>query len=107
MAASTTSTITLQGRSGAKYSFWLYPWGETFNATGGVYAVLRDDGTSYSVIYVGETGDLSERFDNHHKADCFSRHRKTHIAARIEGSERQRLAIEQDLIANYNPPCNG
>ena len=107
MATSTSSTITMQGRSGAKYQFWVYPWGESLKAVGGVYSVLRDDGTTYTVLYVGQTGDLSERFENHHKAACFDRHRKTHIAARVEESERQRLVIEQDLIVNYNPPCNG
>lgn len=107
MATSTSSTVTLRGRSGAEYQFWVYPWGESFKAVGGVYAVLRDDGSTWSVIYIGQTGNLSERFDSHHKADCFDRHRKTHIAARVEESERQRLAIEADLVASYNPPCNG
>lgn len=107
MATGVATTITLVGRSGAKYSFHLYPWGTDFKAVGGVYAVLRHDADGYAVTYVGETGDLSERFDNHHKATCFDRYRKTHIAARVEGSEPQRLAIEQDLIAGYNPPCNG
>jgi len=107
MATGVETTITLVGRSGAKYQLYVYPWGAALKAVGGVYSVLRQDADGYAVIYVGQTGDLSERFDNHHKTDCFSRHRKTHIAAMVEESERQRLAIEQDLIASYNPPCNG
>lgn len=107
MATSTTSTITLQGRSSAKYDFFLYPWGADFKAIGGVYSVLRQDPDGYAVIYVGQTGDLSERFDDHHKAKCFALHRRTHIVARVKESERQRLVIEADLIASYNPPCNG
>ncbi len=107
MATSTSSTVVLKGRSGATYQFWVYPWGESFKAQGGVYAILRDDGTTWAVVYIGQTSDLSERFDDHHKADCFTRHRKTHIAARVEESERERLVIEADLVASYNPPCNG
>jgi hypothetical protein len=107
MATSTGSTVVLQGRSGATYQFWVYPWGESFKSAAGLYAVLRDDGTSWVVLYVGQTGDLSVRFDNHHRLGDFHRYRKTHIAARIEESEQRRLMIEADLCAFYTPPCNG
>lgn len=101
-------TITATGKSGKKYEFRVYPWGTSFKALGGVYLVLKrkPDG-SYDVIYVGQTGDLSERFEDHHKQGCFNRNGKTHIAVRVEAVERTRLAIEADLIVNYNPPCNG
>jgi len=96
----------LTGASGKKYTFYVYPWGTEFKAVGGVYAVLKNNGSTNSVIYIGQTGDLSERFDNHHKKDCFRRHGATHIAAFVEGNEQARLAAESDLIAAYNPPCN-
>lgn len=99
-------SITLKGRSGAMYQFSLYPWGTPFTTVGGVYAVLRRDPDGYAVIYVGQTGNLSERFDAHHRAACFDRHRKSHIAVLAEGSEQRRLTIEKDLINGYNPPCN-
>lgn len=103
-----SSTIILQGRSGAKYEFQVYPWGTNFKALGAVYAVLKaTSGTTYAVLYVGETGNLSERFDDHHKAVCFDRHGRTHIAVCVEPSHDVRLRVEQDLVANYNPPCNG
>lgn len=107
MATSTSSTVELVGKSGTKYPMWVYPWGESLKAAGGVYAVLRHDNDGYAVLYIGQTGDMNERFDNHHKSDCFDEHRKTHVAARLESSEKQRFAIEGDLIASYNPPCNG
>jgi hypothetical protein len=102
-----TDTITMEGRSGAKYQFQVFPWGTDFKPLGAVYSVLkhRTDGR-YDVIYIGQTGDLSERFDDHHQAACFTRNGKTHIGVHLESSEQRRLAIEQDLIANYNPPCN-
>ena len=107
-STSNSSTIIMQGRSGATYEFTVYPWGTPFKPLGGVYSVLRarTDGR-YDVIYVGQTGDLSERFDDHHKAGCFSRERARRIGVHVESEEQRRLAIESDLIANYNPPCNG
>src|SRR5204862_34065 len=94
----------LKGASGRTYQFEVHPWGTPFNPLGAVYAVLqsRTDG----LIYIGQTGDLSERFDDHHKATCFDRHGKTHIGVCTEASEQRRLAIESDLIANYKLPCN-
>jgi excinuclease UvrABC nuclease subunit len=99
-------SITLQGGSGAKYTFELYPWGTTFKPVAGVYAVLRRDPDGYAVIYVGETRDLSERLQNHEHSRCFVNHGRTHIAVHQKSVERDRLAIEQDLIASYQPPCN-
>lgn len=107
MTAVGSNTISLRGISGASYEFWIYSWGQEFKAVGGVYTVLRAEGGSFRVLYIGQTGDLSERFENHHKAGCFDRNRKTHIAAMTESSESRRLMVEKDLIAGYNPGCNG
>jgi excinuclease UvrABC nuclease subunit len=100
--------ITATGASGAKYSFYVYPWGTDLRQVGGVYMILRKESQNgnYDVLYVGQTNDLSERFDNHHKQPCFDRNRKTHIAAMVEPSEVRRLKIEADLIKKYNPSCN-
>ena len=101
-------TITAKGASGASYSFDVYPWGTNFKALGAVYLVLKksSDGR-YTILYVGQTGDLSERFDDHHKAACFNQNGKTHIGIKLERVEKTRLAIETDLVGNYNPVCNG
>jgi len=100
----TATVIALKGASGRTYEFEVHPWGTEFNQIGSVYVVLqtRSDG----LIYVGQTGDLSERFDSHHKKDCFVRYGRTHVGVHPEASERSRLAIEQDLLKNYRWPCN-
>jgi hypothetical protein len=106
MNTATAETIQAYGISGVCYTFWLYPWGTQFKPVGGVYLVLRvSAGTTY-VVYVGQTGDLSERFDNHHKRSCFDRNAKTHLAVLMEGVEARRHRLEQDLIGKYTPPCN-
>lgn len=99
-------SVTVAGQSGTTYDFEVYPWGTTFNPVGGLYLVLKKQIANYSILYIGQTGDLSERFDNHHQAPCFNRNGKTHVAVRGEGSEQKRLAIETDLIRNNKTSCN-
>jgi hypothetical protein len=98
--------VTVTGQSGTTYDFEVYPWGTSFNPVGGLYLVLKKQPANYNILYIGQTGDLSERFDNHHQAPCFNRNGKTHVAVRGEGTEQRRLAIETDLIHNYKTSCN-
>lgn len=112
MTATTPTTLELTGASGKKYTFYVYPYGQTFKAMGGVYAITRatpnsTGGNDHKIIYIGQTGDLSERFDDHHKESCFTRNQANRHCVLVEGNEKTRLAIEADLIAAYNPPCNG
>ncbi|MEW8701853.1 MAG: hypothetical protein AB2601_20525 [Candidatus Thiodiazotropha sp.] len=100
------TTVTLKGVSGRSYDFDVYPWGTSFKPVGAVYTVLKRNGTNFSILYIGQTGDLSERLDNHHKRPCFDRNGKTHIGIHLESSEPSRLAIETDLVRNYSPTCN-
>lgn len=103
--------LTLTGASGMKYTFQMYPWNTEFKALGGVYVITKrtpsTSGGNHSLIYVGQTGDLSVRFDNHHKADCFNRHGTNCIGVLLEENEQRQLAIEADLLAAYDWPCNG
>lgn len=105
------STVTFHGKSGAEYLFEVWHLDQTFNEVGAVYAVTRrylnaEGNYSYYIIYVGETGDLSTRFENHHKADCFTEHKANCICTHRENDEDKRLAVEDDLIRHPNPPCN-
>jgi predicted site-specific integrase-resolvase len=63
-------------------------------------------GYSHTRIYVGQTEDLSTRFDNHHKEACFDKHNKNCVCVHGEEDEDTRLEIEKDLIDKYDPPCN-
>src|SRR4051812_34485765 len=91
------------GKSGNQYPFELYSLQTSFNPLGAVYIFLS--GTS--PVYVGETGDLSDRFDAHHKADEIRRHRADRIGVLVENDPERRLQIEADLLAGYHWPCNG
>ncbi len=101
------TTVILKGASGKTYNFDVFPWGTPFKPLGAIYTVLKKIPPNFHIHYVGETGDLSSRFDNHHKQSCFDQNGKTHIAVHLESSESVRLSKEADLVASYNPGCNG
>ncbi|MFA7682413.1 MAG: hypothetical protein WCX61_05290 [Candidatus Peribacteraceae bacterium] len=106
-------TVTFTGKSGNTYEFGIYLIDTSFKKNyGAVYFITRrykktDGGHSHKEIYVGQTSDLSERFDDHHKWDCFVKNGANCACIYGEGNELVRLRIEQDLIKNYDPPCNG
>jgi len=116
MTTSTKSTkiadANFLGLSGAKYSFAVYPIGQPFRAVGAVYIItkrtIKSDGVgNHDFIYIGQTGDLSVRFIDHHKDSCFSRNGANCICIHTCDEESQRFDIETDLCRRHNPPCNG
>lgn len=103
--------ITLQGASGASYTFDIYPFDERFAQVGAVYLVThqykKPDGTIWhDFIYIGQTGNLPERFSGHHKLNCFQRNSANCICVHWDASERSRLAKEADLLRDRTLPCN-
>ena len=105
------ATVKFTGKSGTPYEFNVYPFNTIFKDVPAVYFVTKryqndKGGYSHDEIYVGETHDLSDRFDNHHKADCFAYHDANAICVHQEGNHKKRLEIESDLRDKYNPPCN-
>ena len=98
-------TTRFVGESGSTYSFEVYPWGQEFIPFGAVYAITT--GINQTPLYFGQTSDMSERFDNHHKLDCFKRNGVTHICVLQQNSDSARLRIEADLKGRHHPVCNG
>ena len=104
-------TITLRGLSGNKYDFNVYKWGTGFKGFGAVYyiskRVVKSDGTvSHKKIYIGQTGNMSDRFDDHHKAQCFVDNGVNSISIHQDDDKDSRLEKEADLISTHEPPCN-
>lgn len=102
---------SFKGQSGKMHEFNVYPLNTYFKAIGAVYAITIRKVTGkegrHEILYVGQTTDLSERFDDHHKQDCFDRHRANCICIHAEGHAQTRLAIEKDLCNYHAPICNG
>lgn len=107
---SSLGSITIKGKSGSGYSFDLYRMGQSFKALGAVYVILelqsKDGSPWYRYIYVGETGDLSTRFDSHHKQKCFDKESADRIGIHLQSSEKTRTSIEDDILQGGTWPCN-
>ena len=98
------------GNSGREYDFELHPIGTAFNAVGACYIFTKGTLlTGWEAIYIGQTKDLSQRFDNHHAMLCIMENGATHIAVHTldMGDPVARALVENDLLTNRNPPCNG
>lgn len=103
------ATIHWAGISGKTYQYWIYPIGTDLSETPGNYVFAKEISPNrWTPVYIGETADLSERFDNHHKMPCIKRNGATHIHAHKSPENRTvRLAEETDLVNKWHPVCNG
>jgi hypothetical protein len=103
--------FTVTGKSGEKYKFEVYPKDSSWNEVAAVYLVtkrtIKPDGVgSHAHIYVGPTDNLKERFASHHKENCFTTREANCGCVLQVSSEQARLAIEADILAGDNWPCN-
>ncbi len=105
-------TVSFTAGAETSYQFTAYSRDSEFNDVGAVYFITKRavnstrDGHSHSSIYVGETGNLSDRLANHHQTACFDQLGANCVCVHAESDDKKRLAIEVDLLENYNPPCN-
>ncbi|KKN72927.1 hypothetical protein LCGC14_0406310 [marine sediment metagenome] len=104
-----TPTISWAGTSGEKYLYWIYAIGTSFKAEPGNYIFAKETKpNTWAPVYIGQTGNLSERLNNHDEMPCIKRNGGTHIHAHINNAgETTRLAEERDLVSKWSPPCNG
>ena len=101
------ATIYWTGQSGKKYQHWIYDLNISFKPGAGIYIFAKETKPhSWSPVYIGQTSDLSERFDNHHAMKCALRNGATHIHAHSNDNENRRLEEEMDLIEHWSPTCN-
>lgn len=109
MSETKTKTIEWRGASGKSYKYWIHRLPPNFSPVPGNYIFAKEVSPGkWKPIYIGQSDDLSERFDNHHKADCIARNGATHIHAHKNAAgETSRLAEEADLVKRWSPICNG
>ncbi len=102
-------TLTLTGASKKNYEFTLSDSVDGLSAGAGCYVFVRETSEKkFFVIYIGYTGDLSERFDSHHKWTCITKQEKaTHIGLYRTRTKAGAKAVEDDLLEIRTPPCNG
>jgi hypothetical protein len=94
-------------------------WGYTFEGAwtdaenlrnqGGVYVIWCKSGENWSVLDVGESGEVKDRAMNHGRRDCWTRHCRGTIyysATYTLGlTQDQRRQIERQIRQQENPPC--
>lgn len=79
-----------------------------------IYAILclNTSTNKYTVVYIGESGEVGTRLSNHNKKYCWRNHCATslHVAIFYTPTNRysmeDRLRIESELIDQYDPDCN-
>ncbi|NOZ53189.1 MAG: hypothetical protein GXP08_08615 [Gammaproteobacteria bacterium] len=99
--------IIIPGATGNNYQFRIYEWETLFNPICAVYVVLSKSRHGiHTLLYAGQTDDLSCRFDFHHKQACFDQQNKTHVGILVEKSREKGLLIKADLIDGHKPVCN-
>jgi predicted GIY-YIG superfamily endonuclease len=100
--------IDWQGISGKTYHYWIHELNTLFKEVPGNYIFARETKPrTFTPIYIGQTSNLNERFENHHKMPCIRKNGATHIHTHTSSStETARLAEEQDLINKWNTACN-
>lgn len=103
-------TIEWPGQSGTKYKYWftLKMENPSMKEEAGNYMFVKKQTDGWVPIYIGQTRNLNDRLTNHPELDCVSRNGGTHLMAHTNSDGKEaRLAEEADLVAQWNPPCNG
>ena len=107
----TTSTQVWTGNSGKTYTYEVYPINGPFPSAPGNYIFAKENPSTWIPLYIGQSGDLRDRLTpitSHEKYPCAKARGITHVHVHVNyGGEQARLAEERDLIARWNPPCNG
>jgi hypothetical protein len=110
----TAQTCNWIGKSRKTYEYYIFNLPPNLKAIPGNYIFTKqNDQGKWVPVYIGETKDLSERFNNHHKTTCINRKGATHLHAHINDQGLiSRQTEEQDLLDNYTNTiepqgCNG
>ena len=112
-------TFSLSDIYRREHTFILTQPGVQQPALPALYAFIRDLGGQNLLagisgmeadgpFYIGQTGDVSKRFDDHHKwPDAVGAYKANAIGiCHFPGTESVRIAAERALIEAYSPPLN-
>jgi hypothetical protein len=97
-------THNWQGASGKTYRYYIYARHPTIGEgqLGNYIYAKRDAEGAWTPVYIGE-GDLSIRaHEEHQQIGCINSRGATHIHAHLNAEQADRLAEEEDLLANHS-----
>jgi len=94
-------SVYWSGTSGKKYGYWVYKLPPNFAHKPGNYIFAKvNSAGKWEPLYIGQTKELDERFDNHHKMQKIKLHGATHIHAHTNSAgEQERLNEESSVVA--------
>lgn len=95
--------INWVGASGEKYKYYIWELPASFNENqrgNYIFSKLNKE-NRWVPIYIGQ-GDLKDRVENNHQADCISNKGATHIYVHLNSKKEDRISEEKDLLANYS-----
>jgi len=97
------------GKSGKTYKYSTHTLGTRFKELPGNYIYAKEtEPRHWSPLYIGQASSLRDRLADHEKEACAVNNGAKHVHAHTSAkSENNRLAEETDLIAKWNPTCNG
>lgn len=80
---------------------------DALQARSGVYAIVgkHPSETQYRVLDIGESHCVRERVANHDRTPSWRRHNLPLFCAAFYCNEFDRMRVEQELRAVFNPPC--
>ncbi len=101
-------TCEWRGASERKYTYGIYSMDTVWNDVPGNYIFAKRTAPArWTAAYIGETDSLKNRLPNHNELPCVRRNGGTHIHAHVSSNAQSRLDEEADLMASFDPPCNG
>jgi len=101
-------TTTWVGKSGKKYQYTIHELNTNFRPVSANYIIAKKTiPEDWKPIYIGESGNLNECFQNHKKWSCITKNGATHILVHETSPDPGvRLDEESDLLAKIKTSCN-
>jgi hypothetical protein len=94
-------TCVWAGASGAQYTYYIFAIPPNFDPNqNGNYIYAKKINNLWHPVYIGQ-GDLRDRTENHHKANCIALKGASHVHAKLTATESARANEESDLLASY------
>ena len=92
--------VDLQGASGARYRFRLWPEGAPHSPMAGNYVYLKEQPDGFVVVLAGATNDLSRA---RVEGKAAAKKGATHLYTRLNVARAVRAAEHEDIVGFYKP----
>ncbi len=104
-----TPNLTWEGASGRTYRYWVHPLEARFKKIAGnfIFARRLAEG-AWEPLYIGEIRSFDDPLLRPGHRACVQEHGATHLHVHFSSpSPQMRQAERDDLIARWQPVCNG